>query len=438
MAVTTTNTRPRVPRILAGVALGVFVMATLVFLAFVARPTQVKRWIAGVAAGRELGDDALRQQLPATGAARAQIAIALEKVADGFEQPTDIQFVPDQDQRAVVLEKTGKAHWLDLAQGEHDELFRVEVLTDSEEGLLGLAFHPAFARNGRFFINYVASKNGEDTTHIAEWKLSPKTGMDVRGAKAEPVRMLLEVKQPYANHNAGQLVFGPDGKLYIGLGDGGARDDPHGNGQNPRTLLGSMLRIDVDGRDEGKPYRVPPDNPFVGKPEYLPEIWAYGLRNPWRYSFDPEKRLIVADVGQDHYEEIDIVQAGDNLGWKIKEGASCYKGKPGDCERGDLVDPIFAYGRDQGASITGGFVYTGQRITALRGLYVFADYVSGRLWAIELPRDRKQAVTQAKTLGQWPILPATFGRDAHGEIYVASFTRGEIYRLAPGQASDSK
>jgi glucose/arabinose dehydrogenase len=198
-----------------------------------------------------------------------------------------------------------------------------------------------------------------------------------------------------------------------------------------------MLRIDVDGESGGKPYRVPPDNPFVDKPGYLPEIWAYGLRNPWRYSFDPAGRLIVADVGQDRFEEIDIVQAGDNLGWSIKEGDACMKGREEECKRGDLVDPIFVYGRDRGASITGGYVYTGKRVSALRGLYVFADFVSGRLSAIALPSDRKQPVSSAFTLGQWPILPSTLGRDADGELYVASFARGVIYRIAPPPASGS-
>ena len=360
---------------------------------------------------------------------REQRAIALERVATGVTQPTDIQFPPGSDGVAVVLEKTGTARWLALDSGNHGPLFHADVLTASEEGLLGLAFHPGFASNGRFFIDYVARVGGNDVSHIAEWKLSPPN--DLKHAKASPVRVLLKVVQPYQNHNAGQLAFGPDGMLYIGFGDGGFRDDPKGNGQNPDTLLGKMLRIDVAASTDREPYRVPPDNPFVGKPGYRPEIWALGLRNPWRYSFDPQGRLIVADVGQDAWEELDIVRAGDNLGWQVREGLVCARKDPAGCDQPGMVDPFFVYPREDGRSITGGYVYLGTRVPALRGLYVFADFISNRLFALALPADRTTRVAQPIALGRWPVMPSAFGRDAHGELYFASFASGDIYRIGP-------
>jgi glucose/arabinose dehydrogenase len=367
---------------------------------------------------------------------RKQIAIGMEVVAKGIEQPTDIQFPPGVDGYAVVLSKPGTARWLRLDSGTHGELFRVPVKTDVEEGLLGLAFHPRFTENGRFFINYVVGANGKDISRVAEWRLT--RAEDFRRSKAESVRILMEVEQPYPNHNGGGLAFGPDGYLYIGWGDGGFRDDPHGHGQNGETLLGSMARIDVDGTSEGLAYRIPADNPFVGKPGFRPETWAYGLRNPWRYSFDPKGRLIIADVGQNKWEEIDIAQAGDNLGWAIREGFACFAEDEKGCDRRDLVDPVFVYGRDEGVSVTGGFVYTGKLIPGLRGLYVLGDFGSGRMFALRLPDDRKQRIEQPIALGRWPIMPTTFGRDHEGELYVGEFKRGEIMRIVPAKAKPAK
>jgi glucose/arabinose dehydrogenase len=359
--------------------------------------------------------------------ARKQLHVALEKVASGFTQPTDIQFPPGVDGRAVVLEKPGTARWLRLDNGVHGKLFEIEVATASEEGLLGLAFHPELADNGRFFLNYVVRSEGKDKSRVAEWRLDSRVPLERSTPKH--VRVLLEVEQPYQNHNGGQLAFGPDGFLYIGWGDGGFRDDPHGEGQNPAGWLGSMLRIDVDSGSAGKPYGIPPDNPFLGKPGFAPETYAYGLRNPWRYSFDQAGRLIVADVGQDAWEEVDVVAAGDNLGWQIKEGFSCARKDAAQCQRAGLVDPVFVYGREDGTSITGGFVYRGTRVPVLRGLYVFGDFTSGSLFAIELPSDRTQRVREPIALGRWPVMPSTFGRDHRGELYLASFVRGEIYRF---------
>lgn len=379
-------------------------------------PTYAQALPSGTSKPRFTGADAQRKQL----------RIGLQTIAKGIEQPTDIQFPPGVSGYAVVLQKTGDARWLRLKDGAHGQFFQVDVQTASEEGLLGLAFHPRFADNRRLFLNYVTQREGQDVTRIAEWQVPPVA--DFSEAKAKEVSVLLEVPQPYANHNAGQLAFGPDGYLYVGFGDGGYRDDPQNRSQNPSELLGKMLRLDVDKTAKGKPYAIPSDNPFLDKPSFRPEIWAYGLRNPWRYSFDPRDRLIIADVGQDTWEEIDIAQAGDNLGWKLKEGFAC-TGKQETCARDDLVDPLLVYGRREGNSITGGYVYTGKRVAALRDLYVYGDFGSGRLWAIALPEDRSARIDNPIALGQWPMMPSAFGRDHDGELYVANFASGEIFRL---------
>jgi glucose/arabinose dehydrogenase len=360
-------------------------------------------------------------------AARNRIDVGLRKVAGGFNQITDLQFVPGAPALMVVLEKEGRAVVFDRENGERREWFKIQVVTDSEAGLLGLAFHPAFEENGKFYLNYVKRSKGADISRIAEWKADPQN----LSAGAQEARVLLEVEQPYANHNAGQLAFGPDGYLYIGWGDGGWMNDPHSHGQNPATLLGAMLRIDVDRQEDGKPYAVPADNPFVGKKGYLPEVWAFGLRNPWRYSFDRHGRLIVADVGQDLWEEVSVVSKGDNLGWNIREGKHCFEPKE-KCKQEGLTEPVYEYGREDGSSITGGYVYEGNAVPALRGKYVFGDFVSGRLWAMAIPSESGAAVT-ASTLGKWPILPSTFGQDAEGEVYVGSFVAGDVYQIVAGE-----
>ncbi|MCB9761516.1 MAG: PQQ-dependent sugar dehydrogenase [Alphaproteobacteria bacterium] len=368
------------------------------------------------------GKDADRQRVP----------ITLTQMAPGVPQPTDIQFVPGDDSLMIVLGKQGTAKWFDLSDGSSGVLLEVEVLTASEEGLLGLAFHPDYAQNGAFYINYVTNRrsDGRDISRVHEVRVPP--GADLRAAKPELKRVLMEVAQPYQNHDAGQLAFGPDGQLYIGWGDGGYRYDPHNHGQDTRTWLGAMLRVQATP-DGPEPYVVPADNPFVGDERYQPEIWAYGLRNPWRYAFAPDGRLVVADVGQDLYEEVSVVGAGDNMGWKIREATHCFEPKE-DCPTQGLVDPIYEYGRDEGQSITGGYVYTGAAVPALQGLYVFGDFVGGRLWAIPLPAQVSNStpLVEARTLGRWPILPSTFGQDARGEVYVADFASGAIYRIDPG------
>lgn len=370
----------------------------------------------------------LRPTIDGLDTRRRRIDVALAPVARGFDSPTDVQFPPGESSLCVVLEKNGGAKWASVADGSSGPLFQVEVLTDSEEGLLGLAFHPRFPENGRFFLNYVAGVGGQDTTVIEEWRVPP--GADLRAAKPKPERRLLLQEQPYQNHNAGQLQFGPDGMLYVGFGDGGYADDPHGYGQDPGVWLGKMLRIDVDRPPDGKPYGVPQDNPFLGRAGWRPEIFALGLRNPWRYAFDPKGRLVVADVGQYKWEEIGIVERGSNHGWSAREGRHCFKPESG-CRTEGLTDPVYEYPRDDGGSITGGYVYQGKSVPALVGKYLFADFTSGRVWAIDLPEQSTGDAGDAWALGRWSMLPSTFGKAADGEVYLADFGEGTIYKFQP-------
>ncbi|MCB9779561.1 MAG: PQQ-dependent sugar dehydrogenase, partial [Alphaproteobacteria bacterium] len=252
-----------------------------------------------------------------------------------------------------------------------------------------------------------------------------------------PVR-LLEVRQPYANHDAGQLAFGTDGMLYIGLGDGGAADDPKGNGQDASTMLGSMLRIDVDHQDDGRHYAVPTDNPFVGggtptertRGPVPPEVWAIGLRNPWRYSFHPDGRLIVADVGQSSWEEVTILGAGENAGWNVMEANHCFNGVP--CDPTVLRGAVWEYSHKVGQSITGGYVHTSADVPGLQGRYVVGDFATGRIWALDLPDDPGGRATPV-SLGKWPVLISTFGRDGAGRVYVGDFQEGRVLRIDPPQ-----
>lgn len=358
---------------------------------------------------------------------REKIHVYLAQIASGFTQPVDIQFSPVEKEVALIAEKTGALKWVNFKTKATGALAKIDVLVSAEEGLLGVAFHPAYASNGKIYLNYVAKENGNDVSRVSEWVVSKPA--ELSGATLASERILMRVAQPYANHNAGQLAFGPDGMLYIGWGDGGFKDDPKGNGQNPFTLLGSMLRISVEPDANGKPYSIPKDNPHVGDARYAPETWAIGFRNPWRYSFDPKGRLIVADVGQDRYEEIDIVEKGGNYGWNVREGFHCFEPKE-NCATANLLNPVYEYGRKEGQSLTGGYVYTSTEISALKNKYVFSDFISGRIWAIDLPDNAQGKVQKVYTLGQWPVLISSFGRDAAGNVYAADFGSGKIFRLA--------
>ncbi|XMT39482.1 glucose sorbosone dehydrogenase [Leptospira interrogans] len=357
---------------------------------------------------------------------KERILISLEEVSSGFQQPTDIQFPPGETETFLVTEQKGTLRWGKVRKNETGILLTLNVLSESEQGLLGLAFHPDFLKNGKFYLNYVLKVNGKDTSRVSEWIASSPKELDKSKITAE--RIIMEVVQPYPNHNAGQLAFGPDHYLYIAWGDGGWKDDPKKNGQNPKTLLGSMLRIDVNSSENGKGYKIPEDNPFINDSCCAPETFAYGFRNPWRYSFDPKGRLIVADVGQDLWEEVSIVERGKNYGWNIKEASHCFEPKR-NCKQEGLIDPIYEYGREEGQSITGGYVYSNSLISDLNGKYIFADFVSGRIWALDLPDESTQPAKKVYSLGKWPLLISSFGKDAAGKVYLSDFGSGKIYRI---------
>lgn len=296
----------------------------------------------------------------------------------------------------------------------------------NEEGLLGLAFHPNFEANGQFFVTY-SLKGEKRVEHLARFTVS---GDDPDRADPTSEELVLAVDQPFSNHNGGSIAFGPDGFLYWGLGDGGSRDDPFGNGQKLDTLLGKILRIDVDRRADGKAYAIPADNPFVGVAGARGEIFASGFRNPWQIAFDSATgALWAADVGQDLWEEVDIVTKGGNYGWSLREGTQPFGNRPAGDAR--LIDPVWEYDHQIGKSVTGGFVYRGQAIPELVGAYLYGDYVSGRLWALA----RDPATGRATNLAiPWSGLPIFgFGTDAEGEAYVltSSPTGQSVYRLVP-------
>jgi len=299
----------------------------------------------------------------------------------------------------------------------------------NEEGFLGLVFHPKFKENGQFFIYYSAKPTAENPhdTVISRFRVSRD---DLNRADSKSEEVIMRIPQPYWNHKGGTIVFGPDGYLYVGLGDGGLRDDPHGNGQNLKTLLGSILRIDVDHKDPGLQYAIPKDNPFANRGnDARGEIWAYGIRNVWRIAFDRDTGdLWAGDVGQDIWEEIDIITRGGNYGWNLREATHEF-GPKGSPPRPDLIEPIWEYNHGVGKSITGGSVYRGKQVPALRGAYLYADYVTGQILALWYDRDQKQ-VTANRTIQQkgQPIL--SFGEDDQAEIYFLT-QAGGIYKFAP-------
>jgi glucose/arabinose dehydrogenase len=280
-----------------------------------------------------------------------------------------------------------------------------------------LTFHPNYKKNGEFFVFYT-TKKAKLTNIISRFRVS-KDDPD----KADPVseEVLMEIKKPYWNHDGGTLCFGPDGYLYITHGDGGLANDPHNNGQNLKTLLGKVLRIDVDRKDKDKPYAIPKDNPFVTKEGARPEIYAYGLRNIWRMAFDRKTgKLWASDVGQNLYEEIDHIVAGGNYGWNIREGLHPF-GAQGVGPRKDLIEPIWEYHHDVGKSLTGGLVYRGKRLPELEGAYVYGDYVTSRIWALRYDDDKKR-VTANQPIKKTMVPIMSFGEDEKGEIYFMTYS----------------
>lgn len=339
-----------------------------------------------------------------------------------FSNPVGIYHAGDGTDRLFVVEQQGVIYvFQNLQDVTVKNVFldiTDKVLFGGEQGLLGLAFHPDYVHNGRFYVDYTT--DNPRRTVIASYSVTPSTPEE---ADENSEEILLEVEQPFPNHNAGQIAFGPDGYLYISLGDGGSAGDPLGNGQNRSTLLGSILRIDVDG---GIPYSIPSDNPFVGNTEgFREEIFAYGLRNLWRFSFDAEAGwLWAADVGQNRMEEVDIIEKGKNYGWNIMEGALCFSPLE-DCNQTGLELPIWEYDYSLGFSVTGGFVYRGSKLTSLIGDYIYADYGSGRIWALEY--DGVNEPTNME-ITQTNLNIPSFGVDQNEELYICSFD-GRIYQL---------
>ncbi|MCH7736381.1 MAG: PQQ-dependent sugar dehydrogenase [Chloroflexi bacterium] len=323
-------------------------------------------------------------------------------------------FVTEQTGRVMSFtirpEPSAAAVFLDI---------RSQVSTaGNEEGLLGLAFDPDFEANGHFYVYYSAASPRRSV--ISRFTVSP-AGL----AEAESELKVLVVPQPFQNHNGGQLGFGPDRMLYIALGDGGSGGDPRGNGQNTSTLLGSILRIDVSGIGPDQGYRVPPGNPFVDATDARGEIWAYGLRNPWRFSFDRENGdLWTGDVGQNSYEEVDLVQRGGNYGWNTLEGAHCFSPRTG-CDPTGTLLPVIEYSADKGCSVIGGYVYRGKDIPSLTGTYIYGDFCSGEVLGF---RFENGEVTGHSLLIDSGIMITSFGEDRGGEIYVVTL-RGGIYLL---------
>ena len=358
---------------------------------------------------------------------RVQIHIRLAKIATGFEQPTDFHFVPNQPHLLVVLQQKGQLIALDLKANTRKKLLQLNVISKSEQGLLGLAFHPKFIKNGKFYLSTVIRTQEKDLSDVSEWQATKP--LELMASQFKKKKTVIQLAQPFQNHNGGTLAFGPDRMLYIGFGDGGYANDPYSHGQNPKSLLGTLLRLDVEVSGKGKEsYRIPNDNPYVNDIETRSEIWAMGFRNPWKFSFTPEGQIVVGDVGQNHWEEIDLVERGKNYGWAITEGRHCFKPKK-ECVTKGLSAPIYEYGREDGASVTGGFVYTGSYIPLLKQKYVFGDFVSGRIWAIDLPKDRISAVKEVKSLGKWPVLISSFGQDEQGEIYLSDYGTGSIAKI---------
>ncbi|HET8523186.1 MAG TPA: PQQ-dependent sugar dehydrogenase [Thermomicrobiales bacterium] len=356
-------------------------------------------------------------------------SVKLTEIASGLSQPLEVVDPDDGSGRLFIVEKTGTVRILKDGKVSDTPFLDISdhVSNGSEQGLLSLAFDPKFKKTGALYIDYT---NSDGNTRVERWHVA-KDNPD----QADPnsAFQILAVDQPYPNHNGGLLMFGPDGNLYIGLGDGGSQGDPNGNGQNLNTLLGKILRIHVDpaNSDSDHPYTVPKNNPFVDKQDARPEIWAYGLRNPWRFSFDRKTGdLYIADVGQSTYEEIDVQpansQGGQNYGWNIMEGVSCYATSP--CDQSGLTLPVFTYTHDSGCSVTGGFVYRGKAYSSLDGIYLFADYCSGLLWGLGNNADGAWVASAPVDTG---LSVSSFGEDANGELYVADLNGG-VYKVSAG------
>ncbi len=347
--------------------------------------------------------------------------LTLEPVVSGLARPTFLTHAGDGSGRLFVLEKPGLIRIIQNGSLLSEPFLDIRTVVHdggNEQGLLGLAFHPDYASNGRFFVAYTTT----NTNSVAEYRVTSNPNV------ADPAsgKVLIAAPDQYSNHNGGMLAFGPDGYLYIAMGDGGSSGDPLNSGQSLDTLLGKILRIDIDS---GNPYSIPASNPFVGESGANGEIWAYGLRNPWRFAFDRETGdLWIADVGQNRLEELNFQPGssagGENFGWNIMEASDCFRPQSG-CDQSGLVLPIFEYTHGQGCSITGGYVYRGAAMPGLRGTYLFTDYCTGNLWATQ----RAGGEFTTEQIGKIPGGISSFGESEDGELYLVNDPDGVIYRL---------
>ena len=354
---------------------------------------------------------------------QAPIRLTTEEVAHGLENPVYVT-APIGDDRLFIVEQPGRIRIVQngrLIERPFLDI-RNKVGFGGERGLLSFAFHPRYKTNGFFFVNYT-NKSGD--TRVERYTVSPG---DPSVADPASAKLIIGIDQPYANHNGGHNIFGPDGMLYIGMGDGGSQRDPHGNGQNRNVLLGKILRIDVD---RGDPYGVPPNNPYANGGGRR-EIWALGVRNPWRLAFDSAAgRIYIADVGQDRYEEINIAaatSAGLNYGWNVMDGNECFRNST--CAKSSFTQPALVYEHsDGGCSIIGGFVYRGRRIPEIRGQYFYSDWCKSWLRSITFDNGRASEPRQWLDGGLGSIV--SFGEDGQGELYICS-SNGRVYRIIKG------
>ena len=352
-----------------------------------------------------------------------KVEISLSPIASGLQAPVLVTNAADD--RLFVVEQTGFVRVMRDGKLLPQLFLDISSLITAggEQGLLGLAFHPDYGSNGFFFVNYT---DQQGDTVVARYEVSD----DPDVAAQSSARRLLFVDQPYSNHNGGGLAFGPDGYLYIGLGDGGAAGDPENRAQNLDTLLGKMLRIDVNRASGSRPYSIPDDNPFASRADARPEIWAYGLRNPWRFAFDRDGGdLWIGDVGQGEVEEIDRVTANDgglNLGWRVMEGDRCYEPN---CSRDGLTLPVSVYEHaGEHCSVTGGYVYRGRSIPSLVGGYLLADYCSGTVWVL----DASNPGAGARRVLDTELTISSFGEDNEGELYVTDHGSGQVFKVQRG------
>jgi glucose/arabinose dehydrogenase len=357
---------------------------------------------------------------------QAQSSLTLTDWASGFTRPLDIAHCGDS--RLFIVQQNGVIRVLDSTGTHLDTFLNIDPRvnsTSNEQGLLGLVFHPDYAQNGYFFVNY--STNGDGSTQISRFTVKPDNPDQADPGSELPI---LNIPQPFANHNGGCLKFGNDGYMYIGMGDGGSGGDPLNNSQTPGTLLGKILRIDIANASVSSPYSVPPDNPFVGQAGYQPEIWSLGWRNPWRFSFDRlTGDMWVGDVGQNAREEIDFIHPGEgglNYGWRCYEGEVPFN-TAGCQSEASYAEPFFTYPNPAaGCSVTGGFVYRGSIHPDMYGMYVFADFCNGKIWGIR-PQVTPVRAIQLADISNYQI--STFGEDAQGELYLALLGQGRIQKL---------